>query len=240
MPRSGPLGTYTLPGAQATQQPNTPIPSAVNNQGYSDIEQTFNTPTPVAYGGTNASTALGAVTTLLSGLYWGIQPVGSYYEYDGVTGVELPPISNSAFAWIELTAGLTGSGQFNNGKLGSESVSGSAPLVLATAQVTLASSPMVGETIRLLNSENRHLRPATTAGGVANDQFQGHTFSDGTGVMQTRVAFGSGGLLAISNQGGTPIVIASNGSNGTPRVGSSTEVKHQNVRVFRCIKNIWS
>lgn len=55
MPRSGPNGTYTLPGAQATQQPGTPIPSAVNNQGYSDIEQTFNTVQPRAYGGTDSS-----------------------------------------------------------------------------------------------------------------------------------------------------------------------------------------
>lgn len=55
MPRSGPNGTYTLPGAQATQQPGTPIPSAVNNQGYSDIEQTFNTVQPRAYGGTDSN-----------------------------------------------------------------------------------------------------------------------------------------------------------------------------------------
>lgn len=64
MPRSGPNGTYTLPGAQATQQPGTPIPSAVNNQGYSDIEQTFNTPQPIAYGGTNATNAADALTNL--------------------------------------------------------------------------------------------------------------------------------------------------------------------------------
>ena len=51
MPRSGPNGTYTLPGAQATQVAGTPIPSAVNNQGWSDAEQTFNTIQPVAYGG---------------------------------------------------------------------------------------------------------------------------------------------------------------------------------------------
>lgn len=64
MPRSGPLGTYTLPGAQKTQQPNTVIQSAVNNQGYADIEQTFNTPTPLSYGGTGASTAGGAADAL--------------------------------------------------------------------------------------------------------------------------------------------------------------------------------
>jgi hypothetical protein len=64
MPRSGPLGTYTLPGAQKTQQPNTVIPSAVNNQGYSDIEQTFNTVQPEAYGGTGAATFGGAADNL--------------------------------------------------------------------------------------------------------------------------------------------------------------------------------
>lgn len=64
MPRSGVNGTYTLPGAQKTQQPLTPIPSAVNNQGWEDVEQTFNTPTPIAYGGTNASTVSGAQQNL--------------------------------------------------------------------------------------------------------------------------------------------------------------------------------
>lgn len=64
MPRSGVNGTYTLPGAQKTQQPLTPIPSAVNNQGWEDVEQTFNTPTPIAYGGTNAGTVLGAQQNL--------------------------------------------------------------------------------------------------------------------------------------------------------------------------------
>lgn len=64
MPRSGPVGTYSLPGAQKTQVPDTPIPSAVNNQGYADIEQTFNTPTPIAYGGTNAGTAVGGADNL--------------------------------------------------------------------------------------------------------------------------------------------------------------------------------
>lgn len=64
MPRSGVNGTYTLPGAQKTQQPLTPVPSAVNNQGWADVEQTFNTPTPIAYGGTNASTVSGAQQNL--------------------------------------------------------------------------------------------------------------------------------------------------------------------------------
>lgn len=64
MPRSGVNGTYTLPGAQNTQQPVTTIPSSVNNQGWSDVEQTFNTPQPLAYGGTGATTPVGAADAL--------------------------------------------------------------------------------------------------------------------------------------------------------------------------------
>ena len=64
MPRSGVNGTYTLPGAQNTQQPITTIPSSVNNQGWSDVEQTFNTPQPLAYGGTGATNAADARTAL--------------------------------------------------------------------------------------------------------------------------------------------------------------------------------
>lgn len=56
MPRSGVNGTYTLPGAQNGATPLQPISSAVNNQGWNDVAQTFNTPTPEAYGGTGAST----------------------------------------------------------------------------------------------------------------------------------------------------------------------------------------
>lgn len=64
MPRSGVNGTYTLPGAQNTQQPVTTIPSSVNNQGWSDIEQTFNTPQPLAYGGTGATSPVGAADAI--------------------------------------------------------------------------------------------------------------------------------------------------------------------------------
>ena len=64
MPRSGPNGTYTLPGAQDEAQPNTTIQSSINNQGWADIEQTFNTPQPVAYGGTGATDAPTALTNL--------------------------------------------------------------------------------------------------------------------------------------------------------------------------------
>lgn len=64
MPRSGVNGTYTLPPNTDNQQPLTPISSSMFNAAMDDVEQTFNTPTPIAYGGTGAATAGDARTEL--------------------------------------------------------------------------------------------------------------------------------------------------------------------------------
>lgn len=64
MPRSGVVGTATPPPGTTPQQPNTVIQSAVWNSAIDDIYQTFNTPTPIAYGGSGAATAADARTNL--------------------------------------------------------------------------------------------------------------------------------------------------------------------------------
>lgn len=64
MPRSGINGTFTLPPNTDNQQPNTPISSAMFNAFADDVEQTYNTPQPIAYGGTGATTAGGAADAL--------------------------------------------------------------------------------------------------------------------------------------------------------------------------------
>lgn len=84
MPRSGVNGTYTLPGAQNTQQPNTSIPSTVNNQGWSDVEQTFNTPQPIVYGGTGGTTAVGGFDGLM--VKGADIPTASTLNLDNATG----------------------------------------------------------------------------------------------------------------------------------------------------------
>lgn len=67
MPRSGIVGTYTLPPGTIPQQPNTTIESADWNSFAGDVQQAFNTPTPTAYGGTGASD-IGAARTNLGAL----------------------------------------------------------------------------------------------------------------------------------------------------------------------------
>lgn len=91
-----------------------------------------------------------------------------------ITGVAEPGTGSSLFRFAKLTAGLTGVGAYNNGILTSESVTGSAPLVLATANVSLAGSPINGQSIRLLNTEGRFIRPGTSSGTVRNSQLQDH------------------------------------------------------------------
>ena len=95
-------------------------------------------------------------------------PIGSYVTVQtDLTGAEEPDPETH----IKLEAGLTGSGDYNEGKLDNESVSGSAPLVEATAEIVDSESPLNGQVVHLLETERRFLR-AGEAGTVENDQMQ--------------------------------------------------------------------
>ena len=95
-------------------------------------------------------------------------PIGGYVTVQtDLTGAEEPdPASH-----IKLEAGLTGTGEYNEGKLDNEFVTGSAPLAEATAEIVDAESPLNGQTVHLLETERRFLR-AGNAGTVENDQMQ--------------------------------------------------------------------
>lgn len=98
---------------------------------------------------------------------WRQQPVGVPIPIlDSITGVAQPPTGNP-YRYIKLTA----SDSYNTGVLTSESVTGSAPLVVATAVISLSGSPINGQTVSLINTERRFLR-AGSAGTVENDQMQ--------------------------------------------------------------------
>jgi hypothetical protein len=93
-------------------------------------------------------------------------------------GVEIPPTDNPNYRYIKLTA----SDSYNDGVLTSESVSGSAPLVQATAVIDYPASPFDGETVRLINTEGRVIR-AGNSGTVEADAIQnivGEFSRDGT------------------------------------------------------------
>lgn len=168
-------------------------------------------------------------------------PIGGYvFVQTNLTGAEEPDSAK----YIKLTAGLTGSGQYNEGKLTSESVTGSAPLVVATAVIDDAGSPMNGQTVNLINTENRYIMPGTSAGTVANDQMQQITGSFTTNI-RGNLSTGSGAFsVSLStNDGSNTGSISANrtasfDSANSPgaRTGDHTNVKHIQVTAYMRIK----
>lgn len=159
---------------------------------------------------------------------WSIFPVGQIvYVADDITGVEVPPTDQS-YRYVKLTAGLTGSGQYNEGCLTSESVSGSAPLVSASASVSLSGSPLSGQTIRLLNTEGRILRPSTSAGTLQNDALQSHThtFSSYSGTNNSSNVRTQGDAVATTQ--------TTSDHNG--RSANETRMKNVGVTAYMRIK----
>jgi hypothetical protein len=126
-------------------------------------------------------------------LKWLSKAVGELYAVDtSLPGVDIPPINDPRFRYVELTAGKTGAGSYNNGAMDTEMISGSAPLVNATAVVRLAGSPLVNTGIRLINTERRFLRPGS-AGALQDDAMEQHFHSRNTaGANEVTVREGTG------------------------------------------------
>lgn len=104
---------------------------------------------------------------------WALQPIGVPFAiWSHLAGVDIPPNDNPNYRYIKLTA----SDSYNDGVLISESISGSAPLVQATAVINDAASPMNGQMVRLMNTERRFLR-AGQSGVVEADAMEAHTHS---------------------------------------------------------------
>jgi hypothetical protein len=181
---------------------------------------------------------------------WLMQPIGAVVAIrDDLVGASVPSTS-STYRYIKLTA----SDPYNNGALIGESVSGSYPLVIATAVISLAAgSPMNGQTIQLINTERRILR-AGLSGAVEQDTLQGHFHSEKVGApgtvgntADTLLSF-AGGLSAAgaynlrlttasaTKNTSTIAESISDPSMGTVRVSSETRPKTLGVTYYMRIK----
>lgn len=144
---------------------------------------------------------------------WEFMPLGMKFPIDThTTGVSAPPTDNPNYRYIKLTA----SDSYNTGVLTSESVSGSAPEVQATAVISDASSPMNGQTVRLINTERRVIR-AGSSGAVEQDALQN--------IIGSTSLHGSLGVAASSVQTGAFKKGASSlagRANGTSEAGATT------------------
>lgn len=174
---------------------------------------------------------------------WGSQPIGSFIHIDdGTVGFTIPP-KDKAYRYVELTAGLTGAGAYNEGILTTETVTGSAPNIVATALVSLSGSPFDGRTLRLINTERRFLRPGAPGtlessqnlshGHGVNDPGHVHggvqngTQSTGrsTSIDQPPAVYSRGNTEAS----GTGIWLSADG-------GNESRPRNIGIRVFRRIK----
>ena len=180
-----------------------------------------------------------SLTDLWAQAKWRTFPIGGWYMVDtSKAGVEVPPITDTDSVWVKLTAGLTGAGLFNNGKLTTETISGSGPTMTATAVVNVSGSPINGQTIQLLNTESRVLRPSTSPGAVQNDQFQGFRLgaSGGSRITLGLLQITGGATPAPFTSGSDYFVPADDGTNGTPRTGTETRMKNLGVEAFMRVK----
>lgn len=127
----------------------------------------------------SAAAALAAqqVTEALAGDPWAVQPIGVPIPVWEHMLTSLAPPTNKFYRYIKLTA----SDSYNTGILTSQSVTGSEPLLLATAVISLAGSPLNGKTVSLINSERRVLRAAEASGELLFDALQGHGHEQAVG-----------------------------------------------------------
>jgi len=170
---------------------------------------------------------------------WSTQPIGVPIPVFGhIPGVSPPP-TNKGYRYVNLTAGLTGAGQYNEGILTNETVSGSAPLVNATAVINLPASPMHGQTIRLIGTERRFIR-AGSVGTVQDDAFQGHWHAAVIhSLRQSQLVAGAGvvthnqgdGVNSNFSEAGARTAI-SDETNGTPRIANETRPRNIGATYF--------
>lgn len=144
---------------------------------------------------------------------YGFMPIGVPIPvWDHLAGVNAPP-TNQSYRYVKLTAGEDGVGEYNEDILINELVSGSAPMIEATAEISLIDSPLDGETIHLINTEQSFLRAGGTSGILQFDQMRKHSHRFGA---ETAAAEGERVIVRSNN-----LSITSAATDGTSRYVSN-------------------
>tara|TARA_R110002020_G_scaffold192069_1_gene392094 strand:+ start:50 stop:715 length:666 start_codon:yes stop_codon:yes gene_type:complete len=182
-----------------------------------------------------------ALGDMFAELKWLSVRIGQPFAiWDHLIGADVSPIDSALYRYIKLTAGEDGTGEYNEGALTSERFSGTAPLVIATAVIDYASSPMDGQTVSLINTERRFLR-AGSSGAVEADAFQGHyhrTLMSSSGAVGT--APQPAATKTVNNGLGTDSAGAvqpvTDGTSGTPRTANETRGKNIGATYYMRIR----
>lgn len=159
-------------------------------------------------------TPLGVSDAIKSADPWAMQPIGMPIPvFDNMASTLIPP-ANKHYRYITLTA----SDSYNAGVLTGEVVSGSFPMVTATAVINSPGSALHGRTINLINTEQRVLRGALTAGELLQDAMQNITGESSTFPVGNTAPLNSSGAFRTNTRANVPTGIAGGGSWGTTSV----------------------
>jgi len=166
---------------------------------------------------------------------FGAIPIGVPFPvWDHLSSSVIPPNSGSII-YIKLTAGESGPGGYNYGHLSNESVTGTGPLVEATAVISVG--PLAGKTIHLINTEGSFIRAGINSGTLQFDQMQKligsfssviqGTSSSGAFSLENMTSFTAGGGSTFARRK----VYFDSGNSPDARVSSDTkgETRPKNV-----------
>ncbi|MBX6333968.1 hypothetical protein IRY61_01345 [Candidatus Saccharibacteria bacterium] len=137
------------------------------------------------------------------------------------------PAPTPAENFIRLVAGQSGPGGYNEGKLHSESVSGTSPNVTATAVINALGSPMHGQTVHLIETEERFIR-AGFSGRLQDSEnlLHGHTVSGSTASAGAHSHSASVVISSGGNSSGGGLIPGYGGSPTTYTVSVSSAGEH--------------
>lgn len=166
---------------------------------------------------------------------FGAMPIGVPFPvWDHLSSSVIPPNSGSII-YIKLTAGESGPGGYNYGHLSNESVTGTEPLVEATAVISVG--PLAGKKIHLINTEGSFIRAGINSGTLQYDQMQKligsfssviqGTSSSGAFSLENMTSFTAGGGSNFARRK----VYFDSGNSPDARVSSDTkgETRPKNV-----------
>ncbi|WP_177414111.1 phage tail protein [Pseudomonas sp. KBW05] len=191
-------------------------------------------PTPAAGASTKQIATAEFVQAALAAIDpWAMVPVGSYVPLHDVGSVPAPSRTSPFYKYIRLTA----SDGYNNPILVSESVSGTAPELIATGVVSLAGSPLNGVRISLINTERRTLK-AGLPGVVEQDALQNitGTFGGAEASPSTTGAFSNGGWFGSVAAGGNTRNVLNFDASLVVRTAAETRVKSLGVTYYLRVK----
>lgn len=191
-------------------------------------------PTPAAGASTKQLATAEFVQAALAALDpWALVPVGGLVPLMDNSTVPAPSRSSTAYKYIRLTA----SDGYNSPILVSESITGTAPLVIATGVVSLADSPLNGVRINLINTERRVLR-AGLPGVVEQDALQNITgsFGGAEASPSTIGAFSNGAQFGTVGPGGSNRNVINFDASLVARTSSETRVKSMGVTYYLRVK----